>query len=166
MGRSATSLIAQALHKFGVHMGEHFLSPNRSNPEGYYEDKDFYNMNTKILATAGGSAFRLPTKEKIKEASVDVSPLLQRKNTRPLWGWKDPRTVITIEKYYDKLEDPILVVPFRRPEMVAKSVARQLHISYESALHITEEYQQRCLDFLNENFGKNRNETSDNYNNV
>ena len=49
MHRSGTSMIASILNKLGVSMGKVMLGKTPSNPLGHFEDKDFYNLNRKIL---------------------------------------------------------------------------------------------------------------------
>ena len=47
--RSASSLVAKALHEAGVHMGDDLLSGLPDNPEGHFEDMDFLKKNVEIL---------------------------------------------------------------------------------------------------------------------
>ena len=47
--RSASSLVAKALHEAGVHMGDELLSGLADNPEGHFEDMDFLKKNVEIL---------------------------------------------------------------------------------------------------------------------
>lgn len=155
MGRSATSLIAQALHKYGVHMGDNLFMKGAGNPLGHYEDRDFMELNKKILRKCGGSAANLPSEELIKACSEfddDAKEMVESKDDKSLWGWKDPRTVATIEKYVDHLEDPILICPFRNPEMVAKSLHERDGISIEEGLEMAKEYNRRVLKYLEEHY--------------
>lgn len=144
--RSASSLVAKALHEAGVHMGDDLLSGLPDNPEGHFEDMDFLKKNVEIL---GGNIW-----DDVDRAlqDVDTAELIARKNNKPLWGWKDPRTTLTIEKYYDHLDDPIIVGLFRKPELVAKSMARRGDISEADALALARAYNRRIIDFLSSKF--------------
>ena len=144
--RSASSLVAKALHKAGVHMGEDLLSGLPDNPEGHFEDMDFLKMNVELL---GGNIWNDVDREL---QDIDTAPLIAAKNTRPLWGWKDPRTVLTIEKYYEHLEDPIIVGLFRKPEHVARSMAKRGDISEADALALAKAYNRKIIDFLSRHF--------------
>lgn len=144
--RSATSLIAKALQGAGVHMGDNLLQGLPDNPEGHFEDMDFLIKNVMIL---GGDHWDKPD---TPLQDVDVTDLLARKNVRPLWGWKDPRTSLTIEKYYEHLEDPILVVSFRRPEHVGDSLARRGDMSREEGIKLAKDYNRKLIDFLEKHF--------------
>lgn len=148
MHRSATSLIAKALHSIGVNMGDRLLPPANDNPEGFFEDIEFLQTNIQLL---GGDRWANPP-EGLQD--IDVEKLIKRKDVAPLWGWKDPRTVLTIEKYYDLLEDPILVCVFRKPEHVGASLERRGNMSKEQGVKLADEYNQRLLTFLNKKFRK------------
>jgi hypothetical protein len=144
--RSASSLVAKALHEAGVHMGDELLSGLPDNPEGHFEDMDFLKKNVELL---GGNIWNDVDREL---TDADTSALIAAKNVHPLWGWKDPRTVLTIEKYYDHLDDPIIIGLFRKPELVAKSMARRGDISEEDALALAKAYNRKIIDFLSEHF--------------
>jgi hypothetical protein len=144
--RSASSLVAKALHEAGVHMGDELLSGLPDNPEGHFEDMDFLKKNVELL---GGNIWNDVDREL---TDADTSALIAAKNVHPLWGWKDPRSVLTIEKYYDHLDDPIIIGLFRKPELVAKSMARRGDISEVDALALAKAYNRKIIDFLSEHF--------------
>ena len=144
--RSASSLVAKALHEAGVHMGDEMLSGLPDNPEGHFEDIDFLKMNVELL---NGNVWNDMDREL---QDVDTGELIAAKNTRPLWGWKDPRTVLTIDRYYEHLDDPIIVGLFRKPELVAKSMAKRGDISEEDALALAKAYNKKIIDFLSKQF--------------
>jgi len=144
--RSASSLVAKALHEAGVHMGDELLSGLPDNPEGHFEDMDFLKKNVELL---GGNIWNDVDREL---TDADTSALIAAKNVHPLWGWKDPRTVLTIEKYYAHLDDPIIIGLFRKPELVAKSMARRGDISEQDALALAKAYNRKIIDFLSKHF--------------
>ena len=144
--RSASSLVAKALHEAGVHMGDDLLSGLPDNPEGHYEDLDFLKKNVELL---DGNIWNDVERELM---DVDTKPLIDSKNTRPLGGWKDPRTVLTIDRYYEHLDDPIIVGLFRKPELVAKSMAKRGDISEDEALALARAYNKKIIDFLSKHF--------------
>ena len=144
--RSASSLVAKALHEAGVHMGDDLLSGLQDNPEGHFEDMDFLKKNVELL---GGDIWN-DVDRPLQDA--DTNELINSKDTRPLWGWKDPRTTLTIDKYYNHLEDPIIVGLFRKPELVAKSMAKRGDISEVEALILAKAYNKKIIDFLSQRF--------------
>jgi len=144
--RSASSLVAKALHEAGVHMGDDLLSGLPDNPEGHFEDMDFLKKNVEIL---DGDIWNDVEREL---QDIETRGLIDSKNNKALWGWKDPRTTLTIEKYYEHLDDPIIVGLFRKPTLVAKSMAKRGNISEEEALTLAKAYNQKIIDFLTKHF--------------
>jgi len=144
--RSASSLVAKALHEAGVHMGDDLLSGLPDNPEGHFEDMDFLRRNVELLDGNIWNDVDRPLLD------LDAGDLIRAKDNKPLWGWKDPRTVLTIDKYYDHLEDPVLVGLFRKPEHVASSMARRGDISEDEALELAKAYNRKIIAFLEKHF--------------
>lgn len=146
MGRSGTSLISQALHNYGVHMGDEFAPANEGNPLGYFEDLDFVSLNESMIK---GDEYST-------EAEIDYDAcahLLRVKDIHPLWGWKDPRTTLTLDGYYDNLDDPIIVSVFRKPEHIARSLVERDGVDYDKAYKLAVDYQKKTLEELNKRFG-------------
>jgi hypothetical protein len=144
--RSASSLVAKALHEAGVHMGDELLSNLPDNPEGHFEDMDFLKKNVEILDGDVWNDVNRPLQD------IDTTALIKEKNNVPLWGWKDPRTTLTIEKYYGHLDDPIIVSLFRKPEHVARSMAKRGGVTEEEALALAKAYNRKIIDFLSKHF--------------
>ena len=144
--RSASSLVAKALHEAGVHMGDDLLSGLPDNPEGHFEDMDFLKMNVNILGGDIWDNMDQPLND------VDTAELIRAKDCRPLWGWKDPRTVLTIDKYYEHLHDPVIVALFRKPELVGKSLARRGDMTEEEGAALAKAYNRKIIDFLSKTF--------------
>jgi len=144
--RSASSLVAKALHEAGVHMGDDLLSGLPDNPEGHFEDMDFLRRNVELLDGNIWNDVDRPLLD------LDAGDLIRAKDNKPLWGWKDPRTVLTIDKYYDHLEDPVIVSLFRKPEHVASSMARRGDISEDEALELAKAYNRKIIAFLEKHF--------------
>ena len=107
---------------------------------------DFLKKNVELL---GGDIWN-DADRPLQDA--DTNELINSKDTRPLWGWKDPRTTLTIDKYYNHLEDPIIVGLFRKPELVAKSMAKRGDISEVEALILAKAYNKKIIDFLSQRF--------------
>ena len=55
MHRSGTSLMGNILSDSGVHMGDRQLAPASDNPKGFFEDRDFYDINRRILSDNAAS---------------------------------------------------------------------------------------------------------------
>ena len=151
MHRSATSLVSGGLDKRGVNMGDNLLPADAGNPEGYYENIEFMNLNQRILESAGGNWKNPPSRKDIldqKEKFDDVIERVVTKNQDDLWGWKDPRTTLTIELFLPYLENPHFITCFREPEEVGKSLNRRDGMPVERGVELANVYNERLTDFL------------------
>lgn len=150
MHRSATSLVAKGLHEAGVNMGDNLLMHGRGNPEGHYEDGDFIALNDAMLTASDGS-WRCVPRMLTDRYDTLVEQLVTKKD-EGLWGWKDPRTTLTIEKYYDHLEDPILVCCFRKPEKVGQSLKARGDMKAKQGEELARQYNRKLIEFLQSKF--------------
>jgi len=108
MHRSGTSLVSGILDTLGVNMGSRFRAPDIHNPTGYYEDLDWRDLNKAILCWGGQYAwYNPPSPQIIKLAqgqfASEINSLIAAKSVSPLWGFKDPRTCLTIQAIYHHL---------------------------------------------------------------
>lgn len=172
MHRSGTSLLAKALHTFNndpkVSMGATMLEDalenaeelglaNASNPQGHFEDDEFMQLNERILAAAGGSWFKPPTREEIVSVSAQFSDdikALVKKRSSAIWGWKDPRSCLTLDLFHPHLDNPHYICMFRDPEDVADSLVRRdkdtIGMYKEYGVNLAKEYNRRILQFISE----------------
>lgn len=118
MHRTGSSLVARMFYEFGVNLGTDLMQGDETNPEGYFENWDFVNMNNVLLNEAGGSwnEPRLITQkdERCKE--------LVEKNKGNLWGWKDNRTAFTFKAYEPFLDNVLFVITHRNKQSVINSI--------------------------------------------
>lgn len=157
MHRSATSLAAKGLHDAGVHMGEDLIGACSSNPKGHFENRRFVELNDAILTRAGGSWHRPPAAEKILKAGKDLAGRIQQtvameSRGHELWGFKDPRTTLTIECFWEYLQNPHLVVCFRNPVEVAVSLQKRDGFPLAKGMGLANEYNKRMLAFLHTHY--------------
>lgn len=139
MHRSGTSVIARGLAALGVYLGNNFLDAQPENPTGYWEDRGIVELNDRVLKTLGltweslvpieRSAFRGWRMWRLRRA---IAQYLRRYFLRrPLWGFKDPRTIRLLPIWRHVLAqcnaaDSYLLV-IRNPSSVAASLyARQM----------------------------------------
>lgn len=158
MHRSATSLVTKGMFKAGVHIGSNVLSADSGNPHGYWEDTHWLNLNKRILALAGGDWYYIPPEAEIIKAGKqpdvkrEIKRLVKEREKYPLWGFKDPRTTLTIRVYLPYLINPHFIVCFRSPLEIAKSLYRRNPQIGDMAHHLrlAKEYNKRLLGFLTE----------------
>jgi hypothetical protein len=162
MHRSATALTSKALNEY-IYMGDDILPV-------VFENRKFLHLNSKILKKAGGS-WRNPPPEKnilklAKHFNKEIKNTLAEESEKArfssgngradyLWGWKDPRSVLTIRLFLPYLENPHFICHFRNPIDIANSLARRksekykdLEMTYEEGLKLVNIYNKRLLDFL------------------
>jgi hypothetical protein len=132
MHRSGTSLIAGVLRQLGVDLGpdEEFLPPDSNNQSGYFELADLVEINDEILAYYGGSWDALPELPPGWEQSDQLSPIRDRArralgrrfSASSEWGWKDPRTCITLPFWQRLVSGLRYVICLRNPVDIAHSL--------------------------------------------
>jgi hypothetical protein len=132
MHRSGTSLISRLLNLLGVYLGpeERLLRANRFNPKGFWEYQPIVELNDTILSRLGGSWREPPPFPPGWEASEALADLRLRARellaadfaAAPLWGWKDPRTCLTLPFWRELVPDVRYVLCFRNPADVGHSL--------------------------------------------
>jgi len=64
------------------------------------------------------------------------------------WGWKDPRTTLTIEAYLPYLIKPHFYACFRDPKDVAKSLEIRNNFPISKGIELAKIYNKRLFEFL------------------
>jgi hypothetical protein len=118
-----------------------------------FESRPFRVLNDDILKRAGGYWNNPP----IEQAILDqydhfrdriIETIESEKADRDLWGWKDPRTTLTIRLYLPHLENPHFINIFRNPLDVARSLQRRDDFTIEKGIRIANIYNARLINFL------------------
>ncbi|MFX1378942.1 MAG: sulfotransferase family protein [Promethearchaeota archaeon] len=151
MHRSGTSMVGGVLTRLGVTMGENFREDRIiSNPLGFYEDIKFLNLNNDILREAGGSWENPPKLEQIlyQRSKFENSIKKLVKEKPQLWGWKDPRTCLTIRLYLPYLINAYFIVCHREPESIANSLYKRSRMPRDKAIKLYEIYQEEIVNFF------------------
>lgn len=154
MHRSGTSMIAGCLHTLDIKMGENLVGESKYNPLGHYEDEDFLRLNKEILDSAGGDWLNPPSRKKIlaqkTKFNEEIKNLVEKKKER-LWGWKDPRTSLTIDLYLPFLDDVYLIICYRDKDAVADSLNRRSGRPLEVGIKLKELYDARIKETKDQN---------------
>lgn len=152
MHRSGTSTVAGILNKLGIYMGDDLLKANHSNPVGHFENKKFIELNDKILKSAGGRWDWPPTKDVIlmqrNKFEKDIINLIKSESITNIWGWKDPRTSLTIDLYYEFLENPHFIICTRDDNDVGRSLYKRGDMTQEEGALLSEIYKTKINNFL------------------
>lgn len=159
MHRSATSLTAMLLHEMGLYMGEEqdMLTANEHNREGYFERADVVAVHDEILDDYGRYWLSL-SKSKAENCREDyrkrISQIIAKLSQTPslLSAIKDPRLCLFEPFWREELKkkrigEKIILV-FRHPYEVAKSLETRDHMNYLYALKLWFYYNSSILNIL------------------
>jgi hypothetical protein len=145
MHRSGTSLVAGLMRHLGIDLGpdDALLPPDSNNPSGYFELTELVHLNNEILAHYGGSWDELPELPRGWEDSDELAQIRDRARrllsrrfaASPQWGWKDPRTCVTLPFWQGLVPGLRYVICVRNPVDVAHSLRAREGEERELAEH-------------------------------
>ena len=152
MHRSGTSMVARLLNLGGLDLGDptRLLDPQADNPSGFWENRDIMDLNDRVLAVRGGSWMKPPLWQNGWESAPDIPALLDEAGTildraygprkATQWGWKDPRTTLTLP-FWKRVVGPLrLVLVIRNPVDVAHSLATRHGWSIGEGVNLWKQY--------------------------
>jgi len=156
MHRSGTSAIAGILNLLGVYLGteKHLSGSAEDNPKGFWEHRSMVDLNDEILLKGGGNWHEPPAFPSGWEGMPKFAHLRQRARAliledfgaAKLWGWKDPRTCLTLP-FWQRLVSPMrYVICLRNPIDVARSLAQRDEFSFEKGVNLWLTYVSSALE--------------------
>lgn len=167
MSRSGTSVTARILNILGVELGDEteLMEPaSGNNPAGFWEHGGIADLNEDILATLGEAPrqrWRYPPAlpdgwerdPRLEPHRRAARSMLQESFAgKPLWGWKDPRTCLTLPFWQQLLAEmpgvgPNLryVICVRHPLEVAASLRERDGMGREESLRLWHRYMSDVL---------------------
>lgn len=152
MHRSGTSFLTGSLQQAGLEL-HRFHEQNPHNKKGNRENQDIVELNNWVLDESGGSWDHPPELVIWKQHHFDrARQILSHYSQYPLWGFKDPRSLITFDGWHRLLPDLELVGIFRHPTAVAKSLyTRNSKTSIADGLDLWLCYNKRLLELYDAN---------------
>jgi hypothetical protein len=130
--RSGTSVTARVLNLLGVYLGapEALAGAVPRNPKGFWEHREMRRVSVRLLRAQGGTWAKPPRLRPGWERSPELQAVRERAHhvvrhdfaSSPLWGWKDPRTSLTLPFWKEILPQMAYVVCLRNPTDVAASL--------------------------------------------
>ena len=159
MHRSGTSVVAGILHFNKISMGTYetfWPRPLPQNPKGFYENYDFRKINDAILLHSGYKVKDYKTIIPIPKVSKKIKMIKMIKKYESNfenWGWKDPRTCITMSNWMSVLEEMELtkklniIFVSRSSLSVARSLEKRNALPLEDGVRLWEIYTNRAIDF-------------------
>lgn len=156
MHRSGTSLLTRILNIVGVHLGSEagLLQPGPDNPKGYWEHFEVCSINEAILNRHGGSWDEPPMLPPGWETAAALDDLRHRAEQFindhfaevQLWGWKDPRSCLTLPFWQQLLPEMRYVICLRNPVDVALSLEDRNSFSAEKSSSLWLSYVSSALN--------------------
>jgi hypothetical protein len=148
MHRSGTSLLAGTLMECGVDFGE-VSRWNKYNIKGNNENKEIMDLQDRLLADNGGAWDQPPEKvgwdvEHRQARDAIVERLAATRSA--WWGFKDPRTLLTLEGWLEAVPGMRFVGIFRHPEAVAQSLTRRSGIEHGRGLALWCRYNRLLIE--------------------
>ena len=149
MHRSGTSVATRILNLLGIYLGpeEHLIGSRPDNPKGFWECQPIVELNDEILERLGGNWHELPSFPAGWERASELADLRQKARTliaryfaASNWGWKDPRTCLTLEFWKQLLPPMRYVICLRNPVEVAQSLTKRDGFSTEKSIRLWHRY--------------------------
>jgi hypothetical protein len=153
MHRSGTSMVAKLLSQAGLYLGpdDALMPPASENPEGFFEHLDFVSLNDEVLNEAG-AGWDCPPPISTDWTNTEFDRHRERAHTlavplaeQGVWGWKDPRTSLTIPFWESALGPLRVVLVVRNPLEVVTSLHRRNGFSIALSLTLWQIYAERVL---------------------
>lgn len=145
MHRSGTSCLAGTLEEAGVFLGD-VDRHGRHNARGNRENRRIMALHDELLAANGGSWDDPPEQVRWAPEHKDRQrKIICSYAGRPVWGFKDPRTLFTLEGWLEEIPQLTLLGIFRHPLAVAVSLRRRDRFPLERGVRLWEVYNRRLL---------------------
>lgn len=155
MHRSGTSLLTKILNLVGLYLSPNHLSvqPLADNPKGHWEHLEIVSLNDAILERFGGTWDEPPLLPSDWQNSSLIEDVKQRAKILiedqfsgvDLWGWKDPRTCLTLPFWQQLLPGMRYVIILRNPSDVARSLRSRNGFSTEKSSQLWFRYVQSAF---------------------
>jgi predicted nucleic acid-binding Zn-ribbon protein len=163
MHRSGTSYVASLLQDAGFDIGENLLGATVSNLKGHFEDIDFLRFHESVLHSQGLSpeGWIIQNNIQVQEQFLeDAQTIIQKRNSKSFWGWKDPRTTLLLDFWFNLLPEAKYLFVYRSPSEVIDSLYRrgdeiffknpmfalQIWLNYNQAvLNFYEKHPEKCI---------------------
>ncbi len=145
MHRSGTSCLAGSLEQQGLFLGDvHTSAP--WNRRGNRERFAIMNLPGDLLEASGGSWYSPPpVVEWSPEHFERARGILAEHAGSPVWGFKDPRTVLTFDGWRRLVPDLQPVGIFRHPLRVAQSLRNRNDLDLGAGLELWKAYNERLV---------------------
>ena len=144
MHRSGTSCLTGQVEEAGVWLGE-VKRKSGHNAKGNRENPEIMALNEAVLK-ANGAAWNAPPSGPVIWDAAHLKTrdhILAGYPAERVWGFKDPRTLFTLDGWRDALPGARLVGTLRHPVAVARSLQARNRMPLEDGLALWAAYNSR-----------------------
>ena len=148
MHRAGTSMIAGILRACGLDLGNVYLEGDDNNPKGYFEDRQFIQINQNILFQNKGD-WNIPPEHiwfypDLKEEMLEF---LNQWDSEKIVCLKDPRTCLTLPLWHKIISPESIraIISIRPISAIAKSLKKRDGISIQDGKKLTKFYIQSAF---------------------
>src|SRR5688572_4782315 len=147
MHRSGTSCLAGSLEEAGLELGA-VITAAPHNKKGNRESPAIMALHDAVLAESGGSWENPPERVTWSTAQrTQLQAIIESHAAHAVWGFKCPRTLLTLDGWLDAIPELRFVGTFRHPLAVAGSLVRRNGGTLERWLELWSYYNSRLLQY-------------------
>jgi hypothetical protein len=152
MHRSGTSCLTGIMQNFGVQLGDVFTE-NLHNQRGNRENSRIVNLNEELLSANDATWYRPVVisswnDQQVQERDLIIEELQGR--SKEFWGFKDTRTLFTLNFWLDVIDHPKFIGTFRHPHRVALSLNARDNAPIDQCWELWHVYNTRLLELARE----------------
>lgn len=147
MHRSGTSCLAGSLEEAGLYLGEvNTAAPH--NAKGNRESRAIMDLQDDLLRANGGQWDAPPERVVWQPAHrAQRDTIIASYPVNRIWGFKDPRTLLTLSGWLEVLPSVRFIGTFRHPLAVAASLHARNQVPVEKSLNLWMAYNRLLLDY-------------------
>ncbi len=151
MHRSGTSCLTGLLEDAGVYLGN-VSKKNPYNLKGNHENLRIMQLHDAVLASNDGSWDNPPSKPVIwnEAQKAALTAIVDEYHDHACWAFKDPRALLTLDGWREKLPRLRFLGTFRDPGAVAQSLYRRGRLAPEQGFDLWLRYNHQLLDYHGE----------------
>lgn len=147
MHRSGTSCLAGSLQELGLYLGD-VNNAAPFNKKGNKENSQTWSINDLVFEQSGGAWDAPPKTLRWDESACRMrAEFLSQYSVSDVWGFKDPRSLLTLPFWLEISEAYKFVATFRHPLLVAKSLEKRNGFSIEQSLDLWLTYNSALLGY-------------------
>jgi len=148
MHRSGTSALTGSLQEKGLFLGD-VKTSSPFNKKGNRENPHIFTFHDELFSTNSGTWSNPPQQIIWNDSHIKtLKNIVLSYHNQPIWGFKDPRSILTIEKWveiFSENADFVFIATFRHPMAVALSLLARDNIPIDHGLNLWLSYNSKLL---------------------